>query len=170
MLGDIDEHKNKRRDERNELRGDPKVRDLDFNPCFTSVAYQKIYGDGLMIKDITIKLGGTKQAKRQYESVRADIETTFTIPHETAMDVEKSMEAYKWELRRAKVLFREALIAATEEIDGKSSAPKAQPVKTPPMKPTPRIVLKDPALDEDKLFESLKDQVKQDYLNKEDSD
>ena len=123
-----------------------------------------------MIKDITIKLGGTKQAKRQYESVRADIETTFTIPHETAMDVEKSMEAYKWELRRAKVLFREALIAATEEIDGKSSAPKAQPVKTPPMKPTPRIVLKDPALDEDKLFESLKDQVKQDYLNKEDSD
>lgn len=123
-----------------------------------------------MIKDITIKLGGTKQAKRQYESVRADIETTFTIPHETAMDVEKSMEAYKWELRRAKILFREALMAATEEIDGKSSAPKAQPVKTPPMKETPRIVLKDPALDEDRLFESLKDQVKQDYLNKEDSD
>ena len=123
-----------------------------------------------MIKKVTIKLGGTKQAKRQYESIRADIETTFTIPHETAMDVEKSMEAYKWELRRAKVLFREALIAATEEIDGKSSAPKAQPVKTPPMKPTPRIVLKDPALDEDKLFESLKDQVKQDYLNKQESD
>tara|TARA_B100001094_G_scaffold331622_1_gene400625 strand:+ start:126 stop:482 length:357 start_codon:yes stop_codon:yes gene_type:complete len=118
-----------------------------------------------MIKDITIKLGGTKQAKRQYESVRADIETTFTIPHETAMDTEKSMEAYKWELRRAKILFREALMAATEEIDGKSSPPKS-----PPMKATPRKVLKDPTVDENKLLESIKDQVKQDYLNKQESD
>jgi len=113
-----------------------------------------------MIKDITIKLGGTKQAKRQYESIRADIETTFTIPHETAMDTEKSMEAYKWELRRAKVLFREALMAATEEIDGKSSPPKA-----PPKKP-----LKKEPIDEDVLFKSLKDQVRQDYLNKQESD
>lgn len=143
---------------------------MDFNPCFTSVAYQKIYGDGLMIKDITIKLGGTKQAKRQYESVRADIETTFTLPHETAMDTEKAMEAYKWELRRAKVLFREALIAATEEIDGKSSAPKAPPVKQAPAKPAPRKVLKEPEVDEDALFESLKSQVMQDYLNKQESD
>ena len=124
----------------------------------------------VMIKDITIKLGGTKQAKRQYESVRADIETTFTIPHETAMDTEKAMEAYKWELRRAKILFREALMAATEEIDGKSSPPKAPPVKTPSERTTPRKVLKDPALDENKLLESIKDQVKQDYLNKQESD
>jgi hypothetical protein len=123
-----------------------------------------------MIKDITIKLGGTKQAKRQYESIRADIETTFTIPHETAMDTEKAMEAYKWELRRAKILFREALMAVTEEIDGKSSPPKAPPVKAPPTRTTPRKVLKDPGLDENKLFESLKDQVKQDYLNKQESD
>jgi len=123
-----------------------------------------------MIKDITIKLGGTKQAKRQYESVRADIETTFTLPHETAMDTEKAMEAYKWELRRAKILFREALMAVTEEIDGKSSPPKAPPVKAPPTRTTPRKVLKDPGLDENKLFESLKDQVKQDYLNKQESD
>jgi len=107
-----------------------------------------------MIKDITIKLGGTKQAKRQYESIRADIETTFTIPHETAMDTEKAMEAYKWELRRAKILFREALMAVTEEIDGKSSPPKAPPVKAPPTRTTPRKVLKDPGLDENKLFES----------------
>ena len=123
-----------------------------------------------MIKDITIKLGGTKQAKRQYESVRADIETTFTLPHETAMDTEKAMEAYKWELSRAKVLCREALMAATEEIDGKSSAPKAPPVKQPPAKPTPRKVLKEPEVDEDALFESLKSQVMQDYLNKQESD
>ena len=123
-----------------------------------------------MIKEVTIKLGGTKQAKRQYESIRADIETTFTIPHETAMDTEKAMEAYKWELRRAKILFREALMAVTEEIDGKSSPPKAPPVKAPPTRTTPRKVLKDPGLDENKLFESLKDQVKQDYLNKQESD
>ena len=123
-----------------------------------------------MIKDITIKLGGTKQAKRQYESVRADIETTFTLPHETAMDTEKAMEAYKWELRRAKILFREALMAVTEEIDGKSSAPKAPPVKQPPAKPAPRKVLKEPEVDEDALFESLKSQVMQDYLNKQESD
>ena len=123
-----------------------------------------------MIKDITIKLGGTKQAKRQYESVRADIETTFTLPHETAMDTEKAMEAYKWELRRAKILFREALMAATEEIDSKSSPPKAPPVKQPPAKPTPRKVLKEPEVDEDALFESLKSQVMQDYLNKQESD
>ncbi len=128
------------------------------------MAYQKIHGDG-MIKDITIKLGGTKQAKRQYESVRADIETTFTLPHETAMDTEKAMEAYKWELRRAKVLFKEALREATEVIDGKSLGPSSTPKKA-----TPRKVLKDPTLDENKLLESIKDQVKQDYLNKQESD
>ena len=132
--------------------------------CVKGMAYQKIHGDG-MIKDITIKLGGTKQAKRQYESVRADIETTFTLPHETAMDTEKAMEAYKWELRRAKVLFKEALREAIEVIDGKSSPPTS-----PPMKATPRKVLKEPVVDEDKLFESLKDQVRQDYLNKQESD
>ena len=91
---------------------------LGSKACVKGMAYQKIHGDG-MIKDITIKLGGTKQAKRQYESVRADIETTFTLPHETAMDTEKAMEAYKWELRRAKVLFKEALREAIEVIDGK---------------------------------------------------
>lgn len=128
------------------------------------MAYQKIHGDG-MIKDITIKLGGTKQAKRQYESVRADIETTFTLPHETAMDTEKAMEAYKWELRRAKVLFKEALREATEVIDGKSLGASSTPKKAPPRK-----VLKEPVVDEDKLFESLKDQVRQDYLNKQESD
>jgi len=137
---------------------------LGSKACVKGMAYQKIHGDG-MIKDITIKLGGTKQAKRQYESVRADIETTFTLPHETAIDTEKAMEAYKWELRRAKVLFKEALREATEVIDGKSSPPIS-----PPKKATPRKVLKEPVVDEDKLFESLKDQVRQDYLNKQESD
>ena len=61
-------------------------------------------------------------------------------------------------------------MAATEEIDGKSSAPKAPPVKQPPAKPTPRKVLKEPEVDEDALFESLKSQVMQDYLNKQESD
>tara|TARA_R100000664_G_scaffold4642_1_gene9247 strand:+ start:2083 stop:2415 length:333 start_codon:yes stop_codon:yes gene_type:complete len=110
-----------------------------------------------MIKEVTIKLGGTKQAKRQYESIRAEIETTFTIPHETALDLEKSMEAYKYELRRAKVMLREAMIVATHQIDGEPPKPKVEPKK-------------EHLLDEDKLFESLRNQVRQDYLNKQESD
>jgi hypothetical protein len=117
-----------------------------------------------MIKDVTIKLGGTKQAKRQYESIRADIEVTFTIPPETSFNLEQTMESYKWELRRAKILFREALIAATHEIDGKPPAPKIEPKKEEPSRK------KKEEMDEDKLFESLKDIVRQDYLNKQEAD
>ena len=116
-----------------------------------------------MIKDVTIKMGGTKQAKKQYESIRADIEVTFTIPHETALNLEQTMEAYKWELRRAKVMFREAMVVATHEIDGKPPAPKIE-VKEPTKKE-----IKNERIDEDELFEMLQDQVRQDYLNKQEA-
>ena len=108
-----------------------------------------------MISDVTIKLGGTKQAKRQYESIRADVEVTFTIPPATSLNLEQTMDAYQYELRCAKVMFREAMVAASHEIDGKPPAPK---VVGPPKK-----VRED--IDEDQLFESLKEVVKRDYLN-----
>ena len=124
-----------------------------------------------MIKEVTIKLGGTKQAKRQYESIRAEIETTFTIPHETALDLEKSMEAYKYELRRAKVMLREAMVVATHQIDGKPPKPKVEPKKDKSMLDLAKEQKsKEHLLDEDKLFESLRDVVRQDYLNKQESD
>ena len=119
-----------------------------------------------MIKEVTIKLGGTKQAKRQYESIRAEIETTFTIPHETALDLEQSMEAYKYELRRAKVMLREAMVAATHQIDCKPPAPKFEEKK----EEEESHRKKKEEIDEDVLFESLKDIVRQDYLNKQESD
>jgi hypothetical protein len=115
-----------------------------------------------MIKEVTIKLGGTKQAKRQYESIRADIETTFTIPHETALDLEKSMEAYKYELRRAKIMFQQAMTVATHQIDGKPPAPEIEEEVS--------FRKKKEDIDEDQLFELLKDQVRKDYLNKQESD
>tara|TARA_R100001015_G_scaffold17994_1_gene10479 strand:- start:91 stop:465 length:375 start_codon:yes stop_codon:yes gene_type:complete len=124
-----------------------------------------------MIKEVTIKLGGTKQAKRQYESIRAEIETTFTIPHETALDLEKAMEAYKYELRRAKVMLREAMVAATHQIDGEPPKPKVQPKKDKSMLDLAKEEKsKEHLLDEEKLFESLRDVVRQDYLNKQESD
>lgn len=124
-----------------------------------------------MIKEVTIKLGGTKQAKRQYESIRAEIETTFTIPHETALDLEKSMEAYKYELRRAKVMLREAMVVATHQIDGEPPKPKVEPKKDKSMLDLAKEQKsKEHLLDEDKLFESLRDVVRQDYLNKQESD
>jgi len=119
-----------------------------------------------MIKEVTIKLGGTKQAKRQYESIRADIETTFTIPHETALDVEHSMEAYKYELRRAKIMLQQAMTAATHQIDGKPPAPKVEPKKEEEVS----FRKKKEEINEDELFELMKEQVRQDYLNKQESD
>jgi len=112
-----------------------------------------------MIKDVTIKLGGTKQAKRQYESIRADVEVTFTIPPETSLNLPQTMEAYQYELRCAKVMFREAMIVATHEIDGKPPASKIEAKKPP----------KREEVNEDELFEILKDQVRQDYLNKQEA-
>ena len=113
-----------------------------------------------MIKDVTIKLGGTKQAKRQYESIRADVETTFTIPPDNAVNLEHAMETFQFELRRLKIMFKDAMIAATHEIDGVPPAPPKPPKKEE----------KKEDVDEDKLFESLKDIVRQDYLNMKESD
>ena len=49
------------------------------------------------------------------------------------------------------------MTAATLQIDGKPPAPKIEPKK-------------EHLIDEEKLFESLQDQVRQDYLNKQESD
>ena len=38
-----------------------------------------------MIKQVTIKLGATTPTDKQYESARADIETTYTISDEDAL-------------------------------------------------------------------------------------
>ena len=122
-----------------------------------------------MIKDVTIKLGGTKQAKRQYESIRADVETTFTIPPDNALNLEHAMETFQFELRRLKIMFKDAMIAATHEIDGKPPAPP-KPPKKGKKKEDISFRKKKEDVDEDKLFESLKDIVRRDYLNMKESD
>ena len=122
-----------------------------------------------MIKDVTIKLGGTKQAKRQYESIRADVETTFTIPPDNALNLEHAMETFQFELRRLKIMFKDAMIAATHEIDGKPPAPPKSPKKEK-KKEDISFRKKKEDVDEDKLFESLKDIVRRDYLNMKESD
>jgi len=122
-----------------------------------------------MIKDVTIKLGGTKQAKKQYESIRADVETTFTIPPDNALNLEHAMETFQFELRRLKIMFKDAMIAATHEIDGKPPAP-SKPPKKEKKKEDISFRKKKEDVDEDKLFESLKDIVRRDYLNMKESD
>ena len=122
-----------------------------------------------MIKDVTIKLGGTKQAKRQYESIRADVEATFTIPPDNAVNLEHAMETFQFELRRLKIMFKDAMIAATHEIDGKPPAPPKSPKKEE-KKEEISFRKKKEDIDEDKLFESLKDIVRRDYLNMKESD
>ena len=121
-----------------------------------------------MIKDVTIKLGGTRQAKRQYESIRADVEATFTIPPDNALNLEHAMETFKFELRRLKIMFREAMIAATHEIDGKPPAPP-EPPKEEKKEEEVSFRKKKEDIDEDVLFESLKDIVRKDYLNKKEA-
>ena len=122
-----------------------------------------------MIKDVTIKLGGTKQAKRQYESIRADVEATFTIPPDNAVNLEHAMETFQFELRRLKIMFKDAMIAATHEIDGKPPAPPKSPKKEE-KKEEISFRKKKEDVDADKLFESLKDIVRRDYLNMKESD
>ena len=48
-----------------------------------------------MIKTVTIKLGATTPTAKQYESARADIETTYSLPDEVAMDLEKAMDMHE---------------------------------------------------------------------------
>ena len=122
-----------------------------------------------MIKDVPIKLGGTKQAKRQYESIRADVEATFTVPQENALNLEHTMETFQFELRRLKIMFKDAMIAATHEIDGVPPAPP-KPPKKEKKKEEISFHKKKEDIDEDKLFELLKDIVRQDYLNMKESD
>ena len=77
-----------------------------------------------MIKQVTIKLGVTTPTSKQYESARADIETTYSLPDEIAMDLEKSMEVQEKELRRAKIMLSQAVRAVKDELSGKPPEPK----------------------------------------------
>tara|TARA_R110002020_G_scaffold155877_2_gene337269 strand:- start:6397 stop:6624 length:228 start_codon:yes stop_codon:yes gene_type:complete len=72
-----------------------------------------------MIKNVTIKLGATTPTAKQYESARADIETTYSLPDEVAMDLEKAMDMHSKEMRRAKIMLTQALRAVKDELDGK---------------------------------------------------
>ena len=72
-----------------------------------------------MIKQVTIKLGATTPTSKQYESARADIEATFTVKDEHALDLDKAMETYQYELRRARVMLRDAIECVKQELEGK---------------------------------------------------
>ena len=72
-----------------------------------------------MIKQVTIKLGATSPTSKQYESARADIETTYTISDEVALDLEKAMDTHKYELRRARIMLKDALRTVKDELSGK---------------------------------------------------
>ena len=72
-----------------------------------------------MIKQVTIKLGATTPTSKQYESARADIETTYTLSDEVALDLEKAMEVHKYELRRARIHLKDALRTVKDELAGK---------------------------------------------------
>ncbi len=71
-----------------------------------------------MIKQVTIKLGVTTPTSKQYESARADIETTYTLSDEVALDLEKAMEVHKYELRRARIHLKDALRTVKDELAG----------------------------------------------------
>jgi polyhydroxyalkanoate synthesis regulator protein len=72
-----------------------------------------------MIKTVTIKLGATTPTSKQYESARADIETTYSISDEVALDLEKAMDTHSDELRRARVMLKDALRTVKDELEGK---------------------------------------------------
>jgi len=71
-----------------------------------------------MIKQVTIKLGATTPTDKQYESARADIETTYTISEEDALDLDKAMEVHEYELRRARIHLKDALRTVKDELAG----------------------------------------------------
>ena len=72
-----------------------------------------------MIKEVTIKLGATTPTNKQYESARADIETTYSVPDEVAMNLAATMEMHKDELTRAKIMLKDALRTVKDELSGK---------------------------------------------------
>lgn len=71
-----------------------------------------------MLKQVTIKLGATTPTSKQYESARADIETTYTISDEDALDLDKAMEVHERELRRARIHLKDALRTVKDELAG----------------------------------------------------
>lgn len=72
-----------------------------------------------MIREVTIKLGATTPTNKQYESARADIETTYSVPDEVAMNLAATMEMHKDELTRAKIMLKDALRTVKDELSGK---------------------------------------------------
>ena len=72
-----------------------------------------------MLKQVTIKLGATTPTSKQYESARADIETTYTLSDEVALDLDKAMDTHKYELRRARIMLKDALRTVKDELAGK---------------------------------------------------
>ena len=79
-----------------------------------------------MLKQVTIKLGATSPTSKQYESARADIETTYTISDEVALDLDKAMEVHQYELRRARMHLKDALRTVKDELAGKLPEPKKE--------------------------------------------
>tara|TARA_R100000808_G_scaffold940_3_gene4543 strand:+ start:3187 stop:3474 length:288 start_codon:yes stop_codon:yes gene_type:complete len=71
-----------------------------------------------MITQVTIKLGATTPTDKQYESARADIEATYTLKDEDAINLDKAMDAYQYELRRARIMLKDAIHAVKEELKG----------------------------------------------------
>ena len=71
-----------------------------------------------MLKNVTIKLGATSPTSKQYESARADIETTYTISDEDALDLDKVMEVHEYELKRARIMLKDALRTVKDELAG----------------------------------------------------
>ena len=71
-----------------------------------------------MLKNVTIKLGVTTPTSKQYESARADIETTYSLPDEVAMDLDKAMEMHEQELTRARIMLKDAVRTVKDELAG----------------------------------------------------
>ena len=82
-----------------------------------------------MLKNVTIKLGVTTPTSKQYESARADIETTYSLPDEVAIDLEEAMGVHEKELRRAKIMLNQAVRAVKDELEGKPPVTKEKPMK-----------------------------------------
>jgi len=72
-----------------------------------------------MLKNVTIKLGVTTPTSKQYESARADIETTYSLPDEVAMDLDKAMDMHKDELTRARIMLKDAVRTVKDQLAGK---------------------------------------------------
>jgi polyhydroxyalkanoate synthesis regulator protein len=72
-----------------------------------------------MLKNVTIKLGVTTPTSKQYESARADIETTYSLPDEVAMDLDKAMEMHEQELTRARIMLKDAVRTVKDQLAGK---------------------------------------------------